>query len=275
MKNRVYDFIVLGATIPGIVFALKKSLDGYSVLLTNIFGFPGGSITEQLNCQQVVDEESLKGLTKNIFRSISGDNFEQSIVNPESVKIRLLQTLTKSNIDLYFHVTPKDIVIDGNGLVEVYFLAKEGITKVNGRKVVDASEEYHGSILLNRKRYVVERRINMFITTPDNEAFLSFDKIRTAVKLLDGRYWVSLTIESNDDLFTENETHSMLDTFRVILEGSRSRIQILPLGVQTIYRTDGASSLNDPIVTIDDIAVKLFDTSEQFLKASYVETNHK
>ncbi len=275
MKNKVYDFIVFGATIPGIVFAIKKSLEGHSVLLTNTFGFPGGSITEQLNCLQEVNDGQLNGIAKKIFQSISGDNFAHSIVNPESLKFILQQTIEQTNVDLYFHSVPKNITVVENKLLEVSFLAKEGITKIKGTNIVDATEDFYGAVLFTRKRTIVERRINIFISPPANDKFLTFEKIRKAVKLFDGRYWLSLSIESNDDLFVENETHTLLDTLRVVLEKSYCRIQVLPLGVQTIYTMNAISSLSDSFVTIDDILESSLKSSGQFLKASTIETIHK
>jgi hypothetical protein len=275
MKNKVYDFIVFGTTIPGIVFAIRKSLEGHSVLLTNIFGFPGGSITEHLNCLQEVNEGQLNGIAKNIFQSISRDNFEHSIVNPESLKFILQQTIEQTNVELYFHAVPKNIDVRENNILEVSFLAKEGITKFKGTKIVDASEDFYGAVLFNRKRAIIEQCINIFISPPANDKFLTFGSVRKAVKLSDGRYWLSLAIESHDDLFVENETHTVLNTFRVVLEKSYCRIQVLPLGVQTMYKMNAISSLNDSVVTIDDILGSSFKSSEQFLKASIIETIHK
>jgi len=270
----VYDFIVLGATIPGIVFAIRKSLEGKSVLLTNIFGFPGGSITEHLNCLQEVNEGQLNGIAKNIFQSILKDNFGHSIVNPESLKFIHQQTIEQTNVELYFHTVPKNIEVIENRILEVSFLAKEGIMKIKGKKIVDASDDYYGAVLFNRKRTIVERRFNIFISPPGNDDFLSYKKIRTAVKLSDGRYWLSLAIESSDDLFVESESHMVMDTFRVILEKSQCRIQVLPLGVQTMYAMNTVSDLNNFFVTIDDILGTTFKSSEQFSKATLIETVH-
>ena len=275
MKNTIYDFIVFGATLPGIVFAVKKSIEGHSVLLTNIYGFPGGSITEHLNCLQEVNEGQLNGIAKNIFQSISGDNFEHSIVNPESLKFILQQTIEQTNVELYFHAVPKNIDVIENNIFEVSFLAKEGITKFKGTKIVDSSDDYYGAVLFNKKRTIVERRLNIFISPPANDKFLSFEKIWKIVKLFDGRYWLSLAIESNDDLFVENESHMVMDTFRVVLEKSQCRIQVLPLGVQTMYTMNTVSDLYDSFVTIDDILGTTYKPSEQFLKASLIETVHK
>ncbi len=272
INNTTYDYIVFGTTIPGIIFAVKKSLAGYSVLLTNMFGFPGGSITEQLNCYQNVDETQLQGLAQEIYRSIAPENFERTIVNPESVKFVLQQTVENSSVHLYFHVTPKKIVMNGDGIFEVSLLAKEGNTAVTGKKIVDASEDFYGAVLLNRKRIIQERCVNLFISRPLNDKFLPFGKIAKTVKLSDGRYWISLRLNSQDELFAENETHDLLNTFREILEDSHSRIQVLPLGAQTIYGLERGDNFKNTFSTIDDILGSSMKPSDQFQRGSVLES---
>ncbi len=188
MTAKVYDYIVIGASIPGIVFAIKKSLSGNSVLLTNMYGFPGGSIAEQLNCFQDVDGTQLAGIAKEIGRGIVPDNFERSIVNPESIKFFLQQMLEQSSVEPYYHTVPNKIFVNALDLVEVSLLAKEGVVSVAGKKVIDATEEFTCAVLFGRKRVMKERNINLFITPPENDKFLSFERIRKAVKLTDGRY---------------------------------------------------------------------------------------
>jgi hypothetical protein len=272
MNNKTYDYIVFGATLPGIIFAVKKSLAGHSVLLTNMFGFPGGSVTEQLNCYQNADETQLQGLAKEIYRSIAPDNFDRTIVNPETVKFVLQQILEILPVHLYFHVTPKKIGMNGAGIFEVSLLAKEGSATVTGKKIVDASEDFYGAVLLNRKRTIQKRCVNLFISRPLNDKFLSFEKIAKAVKLSDGRYWITLKLNSQDDLFAENETHDLLDTFRTVLEDSHSRIQVLPLGAQTVYGLEQGDDFKNSFSTIDDILGSSMKPSEQFRKGSMLES---
>lgn len=243
MEN-TYDHIVIGASIPGIVFALAQAEAGKSVLLTNMYGFPGGSITEQLNCLQTADRSALSGTPLALFDAATKDNFGASIINPETVKYTLQQYLESSAVSLLFHVTPIRIVRTGDGTVELTMLAKEGTVVVSGRQVTDATEEFSAAVLLGRERTVLERSVHLFISTPADEQFLSFERIRNAVKLNDGRYWITLAITSQDELFAENESHEILDSFRSVLERSGSRIQVLPLGIHTQYRLVPSSAVD-------------------------------
>jgi hypothetical protein len=274
MKQRVHDYIVLGASLPGVVFAIKKSLAGHSVLLTNMYGFPGGSITESLNCLQEANEHDVLGIARKVHEGISRDMLQRSVVNPESLKFILQHMLETSAVDLHFHVLPKKITITEGGSTEITLLAKEGQTVVLGNKVIDASETYEGAALLGRKRTVVERSVNVFISRPADDHFLAWERISQAVELSDGRYWISLRHDAHDDLFAENETQTLLDACEAILERSGSRIQVFPLHAHTIVDVEKPTALPGLFTTIDDILGSSVRSSHQFVKASMIERAH-
>jgi hypothetical protein len=266
--EKVYDHIIIGASIPGVIFALAQAEAGKTVLLSNMFGFPGGSITEQLNCLQVADRSALSGTSIALFDAVTKDNFGASIVNPETVKYTLQQYMERSSVSLLFHVTPVRIVPTDNGTVDVTMLAKEGTITVSGRHVTDATEDYSAAVLFGRKRTVAERSIHLFISAPADEQFLSFEKIRKAVKLADGRYWITLAIASQDELFAENESHETLDSFRSVLDRSGSRIQVLPLGIHTQYRLAPSGAVNAFFSVLHEMNGQQSVSSEQFLTAA-------
>jgi len=266
--KKMYDHIIIGAGIPGVVFALAQAEAGKSVLLTNMYGFPGGSVTEQLNCLQVADRSALSGTSLALFDAVTKDTFGASIVNPETVKYTLQQYLERSAVSLLFHVTPIRIVRTGDGTVDVTMLAKEGTVVVSGRHVTDATEEFSAAVLFGRERTVLERSVHLFISAPANEQFLSFERIRNSVKLNDGRYWITLAIASQDELFAENESHETLDSFRSVLERSGSRIQVLPLGIHTQYRLVPSGAVDTLCSVLDDNDGNIPSPSELFLIAS-------
>jgi hypothetical protein len=271
MNQPVYDYIVLGASLPGIAFAVSRSLNGRSVLLTNAYGFPGGSLTEFLNCYQEADESSLHGTTREIYRRIAPEMFGPAIVNPESLKFALQQALESASVEMYFHAVPKQITASPDGAMEVSLLVREGIACVRGKKILDATETFDGAALLGRNRHVQRRALNMFITRPANEHFLADERIIRSVRLPDGRYWVSLRVDSHEPLFGEYETHELADSFRRVLEQSGGRIQLLPLGAHTVCEIDHAGASSGTFATLDDILGASLGPSQQFLKASMIE----
>ncbi len=245
MSDKIFDYIIYSASIPGVIYSIVKSMNSKSVLLLNNYGFPGGSITENLNCHQDIDVKKLGRLTQEFYDSIISGNDKPlyqkdnyAIINPEAVKINLQQKLEQNEIDLLFHVTAEKIIFDNDGIINVTLLGKEGEIIVKGKKCLDASDDYSVVNLLNGNRSVNVRFINLFITPPSDNKFLSFDRIKKAIPLRDGRYWISLSIEIEDETFVENESHEVLELFRNELEKSNSRIQILPLKSYTSYRID-------------------------------------
>jgi hypothetical protein len=262
-----YDVIVLGATVPGVLFAAAQSRSGKSVLLTNQYGFPGGNITEVLNCVQDPPSSS-DAILMELYRNISAENVAPAVVNPETVKYALQQLLESTTVDLYYHVVPKSITIEHPASVAVALLAKEGITTIHGTQVIDASDELYGAEILGLPLSYGERTVNLFVAAPKDQSFLSFRSIRRAIELNDGRYWISLTIASQDELFREDETHMLLDEFRIVLERSGSRIQMLPLGISTRVTIKGGNALNGSFMTVFDLQRGEFTASEQFLRAA-------
>ncbi len=269
MLRSQYDYIVLGATIPGVLFAAAKARAGYSVLLTNRYGFPGGSVTELLNCFQEIPSNTDAEIAE-LCRIISRDTVAPSVVNPETVKYALQMFLETTNVDLYYHVVPHSMSTDDPSSVSISFLAKEGLVTVSGKKVLDASDELYGAAIVGIPTKVEEQNINIFITAPNNESFLSFPKVRHSVKLNDGRYWISLRIDSTNELFQEDESHMLMDEFRIVLERSGSRIQMLPLGIHSQISLHNGNALNGSFVTLNDLLGRTFKPSAQFAKTSAV-----
>jgi hypothetical protein len=266
-----YDHIVIGASLHGILYAVTRAERGESVLLTNVYGFPGGSITEYLNCLQQTDRALLSGKTAELWDAVAQENFSAHIVNPEKVKYSLQQLLERSAVELYFHTTPSAIAPRPDGTIGVTLLAKEGNVTVTGSHVVDASEDYGGAVLAGCTRTVRSRSLHLFITAPRDTSFLAFDRIRTSVQLQDGRYWLTLNVQTADELFAENESHELLDTFRTVLEASGSRIQVLPLGIHTEYTIESSTASGQLVSVLDSMLGERYAGSQCFLKAASAE----
>ena len=102
-KNRkYYDVIVIGASVPGVFFAIEQKKLGNDVLLINKYGFPGGYLTESLSILQMLERNSLFPEIENWLSDLEEDNgllFQASttnIFNPENVKISLQKLLQKT-----------------------------------------------------------------------------------------------------------------------------------------------------------------------------------
>lgn len=249
--NERFDHIVIGASLPGISAAVRLAELGQSVLLTNACGFPGGSITELLNCRQQADRTQLSGTAADIYDALLPDAFAPDILNPESVKYVLQQHIERSSVTPLFHAVPLKISSEADGMVGVTMLAKEGTMHLTARTVLDATEDHQAAVLCGAARSIVRRSLHLFITPPADDAFRMLPYVRSAVRLDDGRCWVSLEIASRDELFQENEAHELLDSFRLALERSGSRLQMLPLGIHTESRMELRTALPSGVQTLE------------------------
>lgn len=269
MKNR-FDHIVIGASLPGIIHAVTLASAGRSVLLTNPFGFPGGSITELLNCAQTADRTALHGTTRDVFDAVGTDRFAPTILNPESMKYALQQTIERPAVTPLFHVVPKRIATGPDGSVTVSLLAKEGLLEMSAPAVTDATESFEAAVLWGASRSIVRRSIHLFTTPPRNEQFLQFRNIRSAVRLYDGRYFLTLDIHSRDELFQEHEAHRLLDELRITLEASGARLHVLPLGIHTEYSLEQGTTAG--CMTIGHLTGHPVDSTALFRCAADIES---
>ncbi len=280
MSEKIYDYIVYGAGIAGTFFAVKKASESKSVLLLNNYGFPGENITECLYCFQKITENKISKNVKTFYDTVtSGVNLpfwqkdDSILLNPESVKINLLKKLEVNQVELLFHVKPQKISLEKDSSICISLLGKEGVISVHGRKCIDCSDEYSLTFLQRPHPEIKKRFVNIFITPPANEKFLKFRKIIKSVSLRDGRYWISIGIDSKDDMFAENAVHEILEDFSKLLDKSKSRIQLLPLRSEYTYSSEDLLSFEDTIYTIDRITGRTFNPDEQFIKASLAEEN--
>jgi hypothetical protein len=276
--KQLYDQIVYGANFPGVVYATDQTSKAQSVLLLHPYGFPGGSITESLSCFQVIEPASRRSKALEI---VSEAQFQAApplsrtphahLLNAEIVKYRLQQELQNSNVELLFHVVPHWMKTMKDGTTSISLLGKEGTIEVAGRTCVDASDDYGLAVLLDRKRIVHMRRLNIFITPLENDQVPAHPFLSDAMRLSDGRYWISLKIDTRDELFAEQAAQEMLDQFRSSLEKSGSRIQIVPLRTEVSYSLKDGEDITPRFRTLDDILERSFTPSEQVEKTLYLE----
>ena len=233
-KNHIYDFVVYGATVSGIVYAINKAKQNKSVLLVNHYGFPGGSITESLSCRQYVHVNSLTPIVRQIFGELLIEKnatvaLEDNAYcfDPETVKKVLQEMLESSTVHLLYHVIPTRIISLPQGEIQVTLSAKEGMLDIKGNTVFDASDEQFLSVLSGTPQLSRQRILNIVV---HSRKFLSSDSLscKKIVKISEDRYWVSLELPSNGgrvkDVMQE-EINKMSERLRPL----NARIQLLPI----------------------------------------------
>ncbi|MGE5411026.1 MAG: FAD-dependent oxidoreductase [Clostridiales bacterium] len=278
MGNReIYDQVIYGGSPSAIIYALIKKQQGNKVLLVNNFGFLGGSITSGLNCFQEMNRNKREGYYSEFLNAIekspNGILFREGnnvIINPEEMKMQSLRILEKYEIEMLFHVNPSDYRYAKDEMIELDLLAKEGIVKILCHEIIDASENY--LIVKLKRRQLLRKiysRVNVFITRPSEVSFSEKDQINDFVKLIDGRYWISLD-SSKDNIQGEN-VDDIIDRFSSSLNNSGARIQVSPIEKYTYieYKFNHEEEIN--VKTLDSILGRSYLAAEQLRKAEETE----
>lgn len=243
--DKTYDYIIYSASLAGVVTAIDLSGKGNSVLLLNFYGFTGGSITECLNCYQLIEEKKLNGSIETLFNKIkntkhsifyhSGNEF---ILNPETVKIVLQESIENSNVELLFHIVPF-YLNQKQDYVELSLSGKEGIIHIKGKTIIDASEEFDLLKLSNAKRNLNALYYNIFLTGLQDNCWQKYSHIEKIIKLNDNRYFVSLNLPiTPNELFIENNSQKIINEFEEIILNCNGRIQLLAPQTQKTYEID-------------------------------------
>jgi hypothetical protein len=268
-----YDLIVYPANISGIVTAAIKAAEGKKVLLINKYGFPGGSITTAFNLPQNLNNLSgaaneIKEQIINRKSSILAENNEQSVLNPESVKTGLLEYLSSLNITLLFHVIPISFDAQSHKLS---LTGKEGIITLETAAVIDCSDDYSLIGSVTKKRIIDKASFNLFSSSIDKEEILNYTPVRKYIKLTDKRFWISLDIPvSKEDLFHENYSQDVVNSFESLLLSSGSRINLSAPESFTQYNCSELY-INENFYHIAHKLKSAFNINEEFIKAEAVE----
>ena len=276
--EKTYDYIIYSAGLASVLTSLELSKKGKSVLLLNFYGFMGGTITESLNCFQSVDENQLNVFSKNILNKIKSEKhgilFQDDnniLFNPETIKIVLQTLIEDSDIGLLFHIVPFYLKQKEN-LVELSLTGKEGIFLVNGKIIIDASDEYELLKLENVKRNLTGLYCNMFLTGLKDDFWKGYDLLFEKVMLHDGRYWVSLKLpKPENEFFIENHSQKIINEFEEVVHKSGGRLQLIPPQTQKVYLID-KKKISKNIFHIDSLLNQKYESNKIFTKTSELES---
>lgn len=269
MKTK-FEYIIYGASLSGCLLAIEKANNGSEVLLLNNFGFPGGSISESLNCLQktkLANCDTLNYLLSEIEKDKFGFLYKQMnsvLLNPEIIKYQLQTMLINSSVIPLFHANPFEIdTVDNKKLLSVSL--KEGILKFQYDKLIDASDNYDlFTNLFPHEVQTVSTEINCVTTKLKKKKLLDFKHIQNTVKLNDGRYWVSFNSDKDS-----TSSQNILDEFSATLLKSNNRIQLLPANY-FVRHNKIENSNKSSIITKYDITKKQFNSDELLLEADQI-----
>jgi len=277
--DTTYDYIIYSAGVAGVITALDLTAKGKSVLLLNFYGFMGGSITESLNCHQVIDEKIMDGSIKNLFDKIKKSKHgilyhseNEFIFNPEMVKIVLQEEIENSKIDLLFHIVPFYLK-QKDQFVELSLTGKEGIFNIKGKTIIDASDEYDLIKLTNSDRILIQLFTNMFLTGSKDDTWQNYSLIANKIKLNDNRYWISLKLPRPDsEFFVENASQIILNDFEEVVQKSGGRVQLIAPQSQKIYAIE-KRKISENIFHVNSLLKENLNYKNIITKSSELELN--
>ena len=272
--EKTYDYIIYSASPAGVLTAIDLSNKGKSVLLLNFYGFTGGSITESLNCFQLIDEKKLEGSTNVLFNKIKNakhgilyQDKNYFIINPETIKIVLQEELENSKVDLLFHIIPF-YIRQKEDQVELSVTGKEGIFHIKGKTIIDASDEYDLLKLNNVKRNLIGVNYNLFLTGLKDDDWQKYSHVEKLFKLYDNRYFISLKmLKPENEFFIENASQKILNEFEEVVQNSDGRIQLIAPQSQKIYEVD-LLKISESVFHIKSKPIKTFNVQEIFNELS-------
>lgn len=240
-----YDIVIYGATVRGVVAAVNNKLQGKDVLLLNYYGFPGGSITESLNCLQEMPGNQNSGIIRNILEKYRSENCSMlyeydglSLLNPEILKYTLQRELSEHGIEVLYHVQPMKTHYYDNCFY-LQLLGKEGIIEVVSENLADASPDHRLIISAGYAQpEAVCQRHNIFLSAGTSELPSlqeDYQGLSRLCTLSDGRIWLSYDVVETNPLLVEKRSQEIFNFVSDRLSGSGRRIQIVPAQPHILY----------------------------------------
>ena len=171
-KNQfgAFDCIVAGAGPAGFAASVEAARNGFSVLLIEQMGFPGGISTASL-CPHIMGyseagQQLTKGLADEFARALDrigcaalncGDSYEMPLGN-KSINTSIITTkpaiqftmnamLDEVNVKTLYYTTLIAVEREGNSVRGIYVNCREGIIFIPARVFIDATGDAH---LVNR-----------------------------------------------------------------------------------------------------------------------------
>lgn len=160
-----YDVVVIGGGISGTMAAIAAARAGVSVLLTEQYGFLGGTLTAcgtgPMMTFHAGKIQAVRGLTDELIQRLqakglsTGHIFDSTnytyTVTPfdvEGMKLELETMCLEAGVDLLYHTMLTDVIREGDRIRAVEICNKHGKQPVEGKFFVDATGDADVTYLL-------------------------------------------------------------------------------------------------------------------------------
>jgi len=144
-----YDVVVVGGGAAGCAAALYAARHGANVLLVEKYGYLGGATVSQLVCPVLsTNGVDLIGVWNEYIRAIKKRNGLGKIwgyyvimgsVDPEVVKYAWSDLLCEAGVNLLFHVTVSDAIVENDIIKGIVVESVAGTGAIYAKRVIDCS----------------------------------------------------------------------------------------------------------------------------------------
>jgi hypothetical protein len=269
-----YDYVVVGASVAGLVFASKKAEAGAAVLTLNEAPFGGGAISEANAALQRTDVAEPK--TRAIYEAIERERHgvfakrdERAAINAEAMKSVAQDAMEGADYDVLFAERVSKISFNGSALLSLD--GPEGPATIEAEKVFDASETYAGTKAAGGRR-AIETSLNNIIIEGAADRLADFRLTAEHFPLDDRLTLMSLVLDARDEREIENRANEALATLQRFVVERGGRVYAAPSRSQVVYRLD-APPQEDRVLAASRLAGVPYERDNAFIVADAVERN--
>ena len=148
---------------------------------------------------------------------------------------------------------------------------KKEFLKLNGRTIIDASEEYDLIRIKNDNYELKDIYCNMFLSGMKDDNWQSYHYLENRINVDDGRYWISLKLPKAVNIFfIENNSQEIINEFEEIVQKSGGRIQLLAPQTHKVYSIDKLK-ISEKVFHIDTLLPGEFNFKQILSNTSELE----
>lgn len=269
-----YDYVVVGASVAGLVFASAKAEAGATVLTLNEAPFGGGAITEANAALQRTDVAEPK--TSAIYEAIERERCGvfakrdgRAAINAEAMKSVAQDAMEGADYDALFAERVSKISFNGSALLSLD--GPEGPAIVAAENILDASETFLATKAAGGTREI-ESSLNNIIIEGASDTLADFPLPSELFPLDERLTLMTLLLDARAEREIENRANEALRELQRFVVDRGGRVYAAPSRSHIVYRLVEAAQ-EDRVLAAPRLAKVPYKRDNAFIVAEGVERN--